>query len=441
MKSGFIRELQVGSVGFFGLGRSNAALMRMMGEDTRMILRSDEMVDRENLPDGVKVAEIYQGREACENIRENTLVFSPSVRRDRQELLSALGRGAVFTSDFEIFLRYNKKLLFLVTGSDGKTTTTTLISRILGFPAIGNIGEPMTPHLEDSAVGFAVEASSFMLEYAHPKSRRAAITSLTENHLNWHYTMSDYRRVKLRALEGADEAVISADSPLLFEGDLPKNIFAVCGINGQEEEVARRMTAEICYSLEDGYITKNGQRILPTQDLRRREKYNIKNYLTALAMTVGFAPEDRALEVIRDFGGIPHRGERLGKISGIELINSSIDTTPERTMSTLRDMPEGIIILLGGRDKGLDLSALFALINKRGDRVIAFGEAEDKFAAIFGERCIKAHGGLGRAVARAAEISRVGDTVLLSPGATSYDEFRSFENRGDEFKRLVKQTF
>jgi UDP-N-acetylmuramoylalanine--D-glutamate ligase len=253
--------------------------------------------------------------------------------------------------------------------------------------------------------------------------------------------MADYRRAKLHALEGADEAVISADSPLLFEGKLPKNIFAVCGTHGQAEEVARRLSAEVYYSAEDGYITKNGQRILPTQDLRRREKYNIKNYLTALALTVGFAPEERALEIIRDFGGIPHRGERFDKISGIEFINSSIDTTPERTMSTLREMPEGIIILLGGRDKGLDLSALSALINKRGDRVIAFGEAEDKFAYVFGKRCIKACGGLRCAVAKAAEIARVGDTVLLSPGATSYDEFRSFEIRGNEFKRLVKQTF
>ena len=441
MKSSFIRELQVGAVGFFGLGRSNAALMRMIGKDTRLILRSDEVIDQENFPDGVKASEIYLGRKSCDNIQEDTLVFSPSVRRDRQELLSALERGVVFTSDFEIFLRYNKKPLFLVTGSDGKTTTTTLISRILGFPAIGNIGEPMTPHLDDEAEGFAVEVSSFMLEYAHPKSRRAAITSLTENHLNWHYTIADYRRAKLRAIEGADEAVITTDSPLLFEGKLPKSIFAVCGTHGQTEEVARRLSAEVYYSVEDGYITKNGQRILPTQDLRRREKYNIKNYLTALALTVGFAPEERALEIIRDFGGIPHRGERFDKISGIEFINSSIDTTPERTMSTLREMPEGIIILLGGRDKGLDLTRLSAVINKRGDRAIVFGEAEDKFATAFGDRCIKAHGGLGCAIAKAKEIAKTNDTILLSPGATSYDEFRSFENRGDEFKRLVKEVF
>ena len=192
---------------------------------------------------------------------------------------------------------------------------------------------------------------------------------------------------------------------------------------------------------ECGYIRKNGRPLIHIQDLKRREKYNIKNYLTALAMTAGFASEERALEIIRDFGGIPHRGERLGKISGIEFINSSIDTTPERTMSTLREMPEGIIILLGGRDKGLDLTRLSAVINKRGDRAIVFGEAEDKFATAFGDRCIKAHGGLGCAIAKAKEIAKTNDTILLSPGATSYDEFRSFENRGDEFKRLVKEVF
>lgn len=441
MSGHFFEELSFGTVGFFGMGRSNAALMGLVPRGREMILRSDEVIPSEAIPKGARIGRIFQGRDATADIREDVLVFSPSVRRDRQEFLSALGRGCIFTSDFEIFLRYNEKPIFLVTGSDGKTTTTTLISRILDFPAIGNIGEPMTPHLGDGAEGYAVEASSFMLEYARPKSRRAAITSLTENHLNWHYTMADYVGAKLRALEGAEEAVISVDSPLLLEAALPRKIFAACGVNGQAEAVARRLSAEVYFSLEDGYITKNGRRLIAIGDLRRKEKYNLKNYLTALAMTVGFANEDRALEVIRNFGGIPHRGERLGKYFGVELINSSIDTTPSRTMATLRDMPEGVIILLGGRDKGLDFSALSELVDRRGDVPIAFGESEEIIAAAIGGRCERAYGGLANAVRKAREIARDGDTVLLSPAATSYDEFHSFEERGEEFKRLVLQAF
>ena len=429
------------SVGFFGLGRSNAALIGLVPREWEITLRSDELIPTEAMPKGRAISRIYQGRDAAKDVREDALIFSPSVRRDRQEFLSALGRGCVFTSDFEIFLRYNEKPLFLVTGSDGKTTTTTLISRILGFPAIGNIGEPMTPHLGDGAEGYAVEASSFMLEYSLPRSRRAAITSLTENHLNWHYTMADYVRAKLRALEGADEAVISADSPLLLEALLPKKIYGVCGVDGQAEAVARRLSAEVYFSLDDGYIKKNGRRLIAIGDLRRKEKYNVKNYLSALAMTDGFANEDRALEVIQDFGGIPHRGERLGIFSGVEFINSSIDTTPSRTVATLTGLPEGVIILLGGRDKGLDYSALSALIARRGDRAIAFGEAEEMIAAAMGSRCVRAHGGLPDAVRKAGEIAKGGDTVLLSPAATSYDEFHSFEERGEEFKRLVLQVF
>ena len=164
-------------------------------------------------------------------------------------------------------------------------------------------------------------------------------------------------------------------------------------------------------------------------------------YLNALAMTDGFANEDRALEVIRQFGGIPHRGERLGNFSGVEFINSSIDTTPSRTMATLSGLPEGVIILLGGRDKGLDYSALSALIARRGDRAIAFGEAEEMIAEAMGSRCVRAHGGLALAVRKAREMASVGDTVLLSPGATSYDEFQSFEERGEDFKRLISQGF
>ena len=441
MNNPFLEMTEGRKVGFFGLGRSNAALLRLIGDSSEVTLRSDGVIRPEDIPEGAKIGRIYEERDALRDVDEDILIFSPSVRRDRQELLSAFERGCAFTSDFEIFLRYNKKPLYLVTGSDGKTTTTTLISRILGFPAIGNIGEAMTPHLTDSAEGYVVEASSFMLEYGRPISRRAAITSLTENHLNWHHTMDAYREAKMKAIHGTEEAVITADSPLLFDGELPKKVFAVCGTDGQAERIARRLSAELYYSTEGSYITENGRRLISTESLVRKEKYNLKNYLTALSMTAGISDRERALSVIEGFGGIPHRGERLGKFSGIEFINSSIDTTPERTMATLADLPEGIIILLGGRDKGLELSSLSALIRGRGDRAIAFGEAEEKIAAALGDGCIRAGGGLDAAIKKAAEIASVGDTVLLSPAATSYDEFQSFEERGEAFRRLIKQIF
>ena len=440
MAGSILEGMPGGTVGFFGLGRSNLALMRMMSDRSKIILRSDQKIRQDDIPRDVKIAEIFDGDDAAKHIREDFLVFSPSVRRDRSEFSNAARRGCVFTSDFEIFLAGNEKPLFLVTGSDGKTTTTTLISLILGIPAIGNIGEPMTPHLFDGADAFAVEASSFMLEYAAPKSRRGAITSLTENHLNWHHNLADYKRAKLRAIEGAEEAVITADSHLLTVEDLPKKVFAVCGADGGELVLSRRLSAELCYSVKDGYILKNGRRIIATSDLLRNEKYNLKNYLTALAMTDGFVAEDRAIEVIRSFGGVAHRGERLGQINGIEFINSSIDTTPARCAATLEDLPEGIIILLGGRDKGLDFTSLGEIIKRRGDRAIAFGEAEEKIASAI-EGCLKAGGGLREAVTFAAKIARDKDTVLLSPAATSFDEFSGFEERGEAFKSLVFQVF
>ena len=442
MINSFLKSAEGRRIGFFGIGRSNTALINLLpGSGAEIILRSDGKIDRAVFSGRVKISKAYEGRDAARDIREDFLIFSPSVRRDRQEFLSALGRGCVFSSDFELFLKYNQKPIFLVTGSDGKTTTTTLISRILGFPAIGNIGEPMTPRLDDEAEGFAVEASSFMLEYARPKSRRAALTSLTENHLNWHYTLADYKRAKLMAIYGADEAVISSDSPLISEVDLPKSVFAVCGIERGTERMASSLRAEICCTVDEGYITKNGRRLIHRSELLRGEEYNVKNYLTALSMTAGFADEDDAISAIKGFGGIPHRGERLGKISGIEFINSSIDTTPARTEATLRDMPEGIIILMGGRDKGLDFSTLSALLKKRGDRVIAFGEAEEKILSAMGEISIPTGGGLSEAISRAAEIARQNDTVILSPAATSYDEFQNVEDRGHRFKELVLQLF
>ena len=441
MKNRFLDMHGEGEIGFFGIGKSSLALISLLAEsDAEIILRSDEKIDTARLPEGIRIKAIHQGQDAMADITERRLFFSPSVRRDRPELSDAEGRGCKFSSDFEFFLEANQKPIYLITGSDGKSTTTTLVSRILGecYPAIGNIGEAMTPHLEDGAKGYVVEASSFMLEYARPRSRRAAITSLTENHLNWHKTFEGYKRAKLRGIEGVGEAVISMDSPYLTGEDFPGGVFAATGSEMSMEDMRMQIRAEAYYDFCHGYLRENGRRLIHKSELRRGEVYNIRNYLTALAMTRGLRDRDEAIEVIRGFGGLAHRGEIVGCAAGVTYINSSIDTTPARTMATLSGMPRGIIILLGGRDKGLDLAPLVKLIEARGDRVIAFGEAAGRIRDAVGNRTFTART-MAEAVLAAMETARRGDRVLLSPAAASYDEFSSFEERGEAFKKMVLQ--
>lgn len=440
MKNPFLELTRGKQVGFFGIGRSNRALMELMASEGREVtLRDERKIDLSGIPKGLRVSEIYEGEAACQGIDEDILITSPSVRRER---LGVPEKAVTITSDFEIFLRYNEKPTYLVTGSDGKTTTATLASRILGenFPAIGNIGEPMTPHLTDGARGYVIEASSFMLEYTQPISRRAVITSFSENHLNWHKSLSEYRAAKLNAIARTEEAIVSLDSPLFypFEG---KKLFALTAMSDLGKARMKDISAEFYYDVDGGYVRENGRRLIAIADLKRREDYNIKNYMSAIALTRGEVHEERAISVIADFSGVAHRGEIFLYRAGVTFINSSIDTTPARTIATLSGFDGGVILLLGGSDKGLDFSPLARAVAERGDRVIAFGETANKIKAAMPKETVKVCQGLSEAVGVALALAKENNTVLLSPASASYDEFSNFEERGEAFKRWILEGF
>lgn len=436
------------TVGFFGIGKTNLELLlELSGTDTEIILRSDKKIDRSRLPKGLNIKAVYECHNSTDCIREDILFFSPSVRRDRTEFLCALGRGTVFTSDIEFFLSHNSSPLFLVTGSDGKTTTTALAEQMLKTEdrnaiAIGNIGRSATPLLDKPDTSFVLEASSFMLEYTAPRATRATITSLTPEHLKWHCGYENYKKAKMRAFENAHECVASIDSPDLRELVGKKSLFALTSTRMTLKEMLRSYDADFYYCTEGGYITENGRRLISVSELKRQEEYNIRNYLSALALTKGHTDEDHALSVIKEFSGLEHRCERFYCKGGIEFINSSIDTSPERTANTIKGVAGNIILLLGGRDKGLPLTPLTDAIDDRVKAVLLFGEAAKKFQeAIPHNIDKKAFSGLYDATVYAMEIAGVGDTVLLSPAATSYDEFSSFEERGSFFKRMILRVF
>ena len=182
---------------------------------------------------------------------------------------------------------------------------------------------------------------------------------------------------------------------------------------------------------------RNGEPIFDLAEAYRKEDFNIKNYLNALALTDGLADDERRLDVIRNFRGLPHRCEIFAEACGIKFINSSIDTSPERTISTLKSLPRGLIILLGGRDKNLDFTSLAALISKRGDMPIIYGEAREKISRAFGTYQYFLAENFRQAVELAIKKAKTGDTVLLSPAASSYDECSNVEERGNSFKSLI----
>lgn len=512
-------------IGFFGIGKTNLALLaELSGSDREIVLRSDGKIDRKALPDGVRIAGIFEGCDSCRMIDEDVLIFSPSVRRDRQELLRALGRGTIFTSDTEIFLKYNTAPLFLVSGTDGKTTTAALAASMLSDGgscernvkndftdgeenellceekikikddkengtfcakkvkkdfanhkenelfcerkvnncfhnlgknrdhrqggralAVGNIGRAATPALDLEIDYFVMEASSFSLEYCSPRSVRAALTSLSPDHLSWHGGYDMYKRAKLHAIERTEGAVISLDSADLLEllpsvtsvirGRMP---FALTSTRYSQDKMARICKADFYYSLEGGYICENGHRLIGVSELLRSEEFVIRCAMNALALTRGYTDTAHALSVIRSFGGVEHRGELFLWQGGIKFINSSIDTSPTRSATTLSSFKYPIILLLGGMDKGLDAAVLREAMRGKVRYAVFFGKDGQTISEKLDCEMPRAvFATLAEAAEFAVKIAKCGDTVLLSPSAASYDEFSDFEERGRAFKNIV----
>ena len=428
-------------IGFFGLGRSNKALISLLPKDTEIILRSDRDLPTSELSSG-SIFRVFSGERALSQIDEDLLLLSPSVRRDKAELTEAIAQGTRVSSDGEMFFESVDVPVFAVTGSDGKSTTATLSAMLLreSFPDIslcGNIGVPMCPELMKGCSAYVTELSSFQLQYLSPKVQRAALTNLTPNHLNWHTDMTEYIEAKLSLTDSADKAIISVDSKESYLQAKARRLFGVTSGNIPFCELRSIFRADVYYTEENGHICRNGEPILDIREIGRREEHNIKNLLTALALTDGYASMEHIADVSKSFSGLAHRCQSIGIYDGKEYVNSSIDTTPARTAQTLRSLKRRVTVLLGGRGKGVGYEPLLSALREYADLAVLFGECRYELLEAIGDNVpTVVRENLREAVNAAVSMDASG-TVLLSPSATSYDEFSSFEERGMLFKKLI----
>jgi len=425
-------------VGFFGLGRSNASLLSCLPlEGCSVTLRSDKIIDRTLIPPNIMLEGIYEGKDSCRDIDEDVLIFSPSVRRERDELRDAKARGVIFTSDAELFLEKNEQQIFAVTGSDGKSTTTAMVEALLkagGHKArsIGNIGEPMVARLKDDADIFALEASSFMLRYASPRSKRACLTNITPNHLDWHESLDEYKETKISLIKNAEKFVICDNC-----GDI-KGAYGIVSVQKRFADLKAAYKAEIYMTTENGYLCRNGERLIPLCKIRKNERHNLQNLMMAIAMTDGYVDRSSVVRMASNFNGLPHRCELFFSAEGVDYIDSSIDTSPSRTEQTLLSLDRESVVILGGRSKGLDYRTLAPVLRKHARAAIITGEnAEEIFSAINGVTKCYISPDLKSAVMLGRELARDTGLLLLSPASTSYDAYSSYAKRGDKFKDYV----
>jgi UDP-N-acetylmuramoylalanine--D-glutamate ligase len=370
----------------------------------------------------------------------------------------ALARGIPLSNDSQIFFEAVPCPVIGITGSAGKTTTTSLVGRMALAEVRkprkawvgGNIGNPLVDQLDEIQPEDVVvlELSSFQLEIMTRSPQIAAVLNVTPNHLDRHGTLEAYTAAKARILEfqrPGDTAVLNREDPGSWNlRHLARARVISFGCSRPEGE----FTGACCQ--EDRlYWCENGEDypLLPRSEILLRGDHNLSNVLAAaaIARAAGFSLES-IREGVRGFRGVDHRLEHVRTWKGVQWINDSIATAPERTSAALRSFDEPLVLLLGGRDKNLPWEDLAAQIRSRVDHVIVFGEAAGKILQALGsphagERpfSITRCAGLEQAVSAAAEVAEPGDVVLFSPGGTSFDEFTDFEERGEAFRRWVNR--
>ena len=365
----------------------------------------------------------------------------------------AIKRGIPLSNDTQVFMEVVPCKTIGITGSAGKTTTTTLVGEMAKLSSQrsvfvgGNIGDPLINYVDDmTADDLAIlEISSFQLEQMTISPNISAILNITPNHLDRHGTMEAYTNAKARILDfqtTKDIAVLGHDDP---------------GAWNLRNKVKGKLLTFSLHDLDEGFDgaylhdgllnLRDGNAYLP---LLLREKiqlpgnHNVANVLAAFSIghAAGFRLDDM-LEAVEEFRGVPHRLELVRELRGVRWYNGSIATAPERSMADIHSFTEPIVLMLGGRDKDLPWDGIAKLIHERVDHVVLFGEAaeliQNAISAVGGERPVEVRRAktLQEAVALAAEAATAGDIVLFSPGGTSYDEFKDFAERGERFRKWV----
>ena len=371
-------------------------------------------------------------------------------------IAEAVKRGIPLSNDSQIFMAVVPCKTIGITGSAGKTTTTTLVGNMAknsyGDKAYigGNIGDPLINYVDDMRFDdiAILELSSFQLEQMTISPKIAAILNITPNHLDRHGTMEAYTAAKARILEfqsDKDMAVLGRDDKGAWSlRDQVKGKLFTFSLHELDEGLNGAYYQDGLLNLRDGnaYLP-----LMLREKIFVRGDQNVANVLAAF--TIGHAagfPLDRMLEAVEEFRGVPHRLELVREWNGVRWYNDSTATAPERSMAAIRAFDEPIVLMLGGRDKDLPWEDLMQLVNERVNHVVLFGEAADKIQKTI-ERLglrqsrftVTRADGLHDAILKAAEVAESGDVVLLSPGGTSFDEFKDFAERGERFREWVQE--
>lgn len=446
-------------VAIVGLGVSNLPLMEYLYEKKANVTVFDER-DIDSISKDImdKITTygfgFHFGEDALKNLKGFNVIFrSPSCLPTRKELVDEANNGAIVTTEVELLMKMCPCKIVGVTGSDGKTTTTSLINAILkkaGYNTFlgGNIGTPLFTKLPDMRPEdiLVLELSSFQLMGMEISPDIAVITNITPNHLNIHKDYEEYIEAKKNIFKYQDEKGVLV---LNYDNEITRNC--------EKEANGKVIFFSSKNKLDNGYIVdedvikecedKIRKHILNVEDVILRGNHNYQNIATAIAATSSLVDIDTIVEVVKEFKPVEHRIEFIRELDGVKWYNDSASSSPSRTLSGINAFKEDIILIAGGYDKNLDYTPLAKPIIEKVKSLILIGQTSGKiFDAVKLElekenKEIDIHmcESLEETIKLAKKVAKPGQVVLFSPASASFDMFKNFADRGNQFKELVKK--
>jgi UDP-N-acetylmuramoylalanine--D-glutamate ligase len=435
-----------------GLGKSGIASALFLADHGARVAVSDTKSEEDlhhEIPQlldrGIGVEAGYHGERTFKE--QELIVISPGVPSDVPQLMQARQAGIPVIGEVELAARYLKGKIVAITGSNGKTTTTSLGGEIVAASGKqtlvgGNIGTPAISFVEAATddTWIVLEVSSFQLETIETfRPKIAVVLNVTPDHLDRHHTFENYVAAKTRIFENqasSDFAVLNADDAMCV-AMAAKSQAAVYWFSRQ------RAVEHGAFVRDENIVWRDAdseQIIMPLSEIALKGAHNVENVLAGVCvgMLAGVDPAD-IRRAVANFKAVEHRLEYVATIRGVEYYNDSKATNVDATIKALDSFPAGVHLILGGKDKGSDYTLLNPLLAARVKRVYTIGAAASKIESQIKGTQVVSVGTLDNAVRRAAESATSGDIVLLAPACASFDQFVSYEHRGRVFKDLVKQ--
>ncbi len=446
----YLNTLKNKRVAVIGIGVSNEPLIRMLLESGVEVTARDR-ASRERLGDTAGKLEklgarLMLGDGYLDGLGEDVIFRTPGLKPGTPELVRAAENGSELTSEMEVFFKVCPCRIIAVTGSDGKSTTTTVISKILEASGKtvhlgGNIGRPLladAPSImpEDWAV---LELSSFQLMTMTESPHIAVITNISPNHLDYHSSMDEYVEAKRNIFRYQGR-----DGLLVLNADNEITAAMARQAAGEVRFFSRRAKPENGCWYDGEAIYFNGTRLIDAKDILLPGLHNIENYMAAFAAAIDAAGADACRSVAETFRGVEHRIELVRTLRGVRYYNDSIATSPTRCIAGLNSFEQKVILIAGGYDKHIPYDVLGPVINEKVKVLVLNGATAPKIRetveAAPGEKpLILENSDFKGAVLQAAAAASEGDVVLLSPASAAFDQFKNFEERGNCYKQIIRE--